>query len=191
MAPAASSPALVGIDHLSLEQRCHAFLVHGLAPSSRKTAQRKFFNLYLSFFKYFLGQLHISGSPCPTDEWILCLFATFLARFGYHSTIKVYLSCVRALHAEQGFPDTLQNCLLLQRVVRGIKRSQDSSSSNRLPITDIQMLFIWKSLNVHLPDNCMFWAACTLGYFRFLGTAEFTVPNLATFSSSIHLTTLT
>lgn len=34
----------------------------------------------------------------------------------------------------------------------------------------------------------MFWAACTLGFFGFLGTAEFTVPNLATFSSSIHLT---
>ena len=130
MTPAASSPALVGTDHLSLEQRCHAFLVHGLAPSSRKTAQRKFFNLSLLFFKYFLGQLHPSGSPCPTDEWILCLFATFLARFGHHSTIR--------------------NCLLLQRVVRGIKRSQGSPSSNRLPITDIRMLFIWKSLNARI-----------------------------------------
>ena len=54
LAPADSSPAPVGIDHLSLEQRCHAFLVHGLAPSSRKTAQRKFFNLSLLFF-IFLG----------------------------------------------------------------------------------------------------------------------------------------
>lgn len=141
-------------------------------PVARLLRESSLISLSLFFFKCFLGQLHPSGSPCPTDEWILCLFATFLARFGHHSTIKVYLSCVRALHAEQGFPDTLQNCLLLQRVVRGIKRSQDSPSSNRLPITDIQMLFIWKSLNVHLPDNCMFWAACTQGYFRFLGTAD-------------------
>ena len=50
LAPAASPPALVRIDHLSLEQRCHAFLVHGLAPSSRKTTQRKVFNLFLLFF---------------------------------------------------------------------------------------------------------------------------------------------
>lgn len=45
------------------------------------------------------------------------------------------------------------------------------------------MLFIWKSLNVHLTDHCEFWAACTLGYFGFLGAGEFTVPNLTIFSS--------
>lgn len=33
----------------------------------------------------------------------------------------------------------------------------------------------------------MFWAACTLGYFGFLRSAEFTVPTLASFSSEVHL----
>lgn len=33
----------------------------------------------------------------------------------------------------------------------------------------------------------MFWAACTLGYFGFLRSAEFTVPNAASFSPAIHL----
>ena len=160
--------------------------MHGLAPSTRKTyatAQRKFFNFCLQ-----LGQLHLSGSPCLSHEWTLSLFATFLARFVHHLTIKVYLSGVRAVHVEQGFPDPLQNCLRLQRVVRGIKRSQRSSSSNRLHITDSHMLLILKSLNRHLPDQCMFWAGCTLEYFNFFRAAEFIVPNLASFSSSIHLT---
>ena len=68
---------------------------------------------------------------------------------------------VRALHIEQGFPDPLMNCLRLQRVVRGIKRCQGSSSLP-LPITDDLMLVIWRSLDLRLPDHCMFWAACSL-----------------------------
>ena len=83
-------------------------------------------------------------------------------------SIKVYLSGVRALHIEQGFADPLHNCLRSQRVIRGIKRTQGSPSSSRLPITDDLMLVIRKSLNLQLPDHCMFWAACTLEYFGFL-----------------------
>ena len=121
------------------------------------------------------------------DEWTLCLFATFLARTLQPSSIKVYLSGIRALHIEQGFPDPLVDCLRLQRVIRGIKRCQGTPSATRLPITDDLMLFIWQSLDPGLPDHMMFWAACSLGYFGFLRASEFTVPNLSSFSPSLHL----
>ena len=134
-----------------------------------------------------MGKLHPSGSPCPTDEWTLCLFATFLARSVQHSSIKVYLSAVRSLHIEEGFPDPLVNCLRLQRVVRGIKRTQGCSQVQRLPITDDILLNIFNSLDLSLPDHCMFWAARTLAYFGFLRSAELTVPNLASFSPALHL----
>ena len=160
-------------------------MIQGLAPSTRRSyasAQAQF----ISFCTQ-LGKLHSSGSPCPADEWTLFLFVFFLAARIQHSSIKVYLSGVRALHIEQGFPDPLANCLRLQRVVRGIKRSQGSSSSPRLPITDDLMLVIWRSLDLRLPDHLMFWAACSLGYFGFLRASEFTVPSLASFSPSYHL----
>ena len=35
--------------------------------------------------------------------------------------------------------------------------------------------------------QCTFWVACNLAFFGFLRSAEFTVPNLASFSPSIHL----
>ena len=94
---------------------------------------------------------------------------------------------MRSLHIDEVFPDPLLNCLRLQRVVRGIKRAQGSSSCSRLPITDGLMMVIFKSLDLSVPDHCMFWAACNLGYFGFLRSAEFTVPNLASFSSTLHL----
>ena len=77
--------------------------------------------------------------------------------------------------------------LRLQRVIRGIKRTQGSPSSRPLPTTDDCMLVIWKSLNLQLPDHCMFWAACTLGYSGFLRSAEFTVSSLASFSPLVYL----
>ena len=169
LADPSSSTAPDGFNLASLEQQCFSFLTQGLAPSTRNSytsAQRTFIS-----FCHQLGKLHPTGSPCPTDEWTLCLFATFLANTIQCSSIKVYISAVRAL-----------------RVIRGIKHSQGSPSFNCLPITDSLMLVIWRSLDMHIPDHCMFWAACTLGYFGFLRAAEFTVPSLASFSPLIHLT---
>jgi hypothetical protein len=74
------------------------------------------------------------GSPLPAEEWTLCLLATWLADDLKAALIKVYLSAVRALHIEQG-PHPLSDCLRLQRVLKGIKRCQGSSSDKRLPVT--------------------------------------------------------
>ena len=115
-------------------------------------------------------------SPCPADEWTLCLFVTHLAQSVCHATIKVYLSAVRALHIEQGFADPLVNCLRLQRVLHGIKRSWGDYRATCHPVTDSTILLIFKSLDLNIPDHTMFWAACNLAYFGFLRSAEFTVP---------------
>ena len=49
------------------------------------------------------------------------------------------------------------------------------------------MLTIFKALDLDLPDHIMFWSACTLAYFGFLRSAEFTVSSLAAFNPTIHL----
>ena len=105
----------------------------------------------------------------------------------FDSSIKVYLSAVHSLHSEQGFPDPMLNCLRLQRVLRGVKHSQGSPAARRLPITDSLLLVIHRALDLNIFYHCTFWAACMLGYFGFLRAAEFTVPNLASFSPASHL----
>ena len=79
-----------------------------------------------------------------------CLFP-FLADSIQHVSIKVYLSAIRSLYVEQGFPGPMLNCLRLQRVMRGIKRFQGSPVSSRLPITDSIMTVIRQALNVTSP----------------------------------------
>ncbi|KAK3730981.1 hypothetical protein QZH41_020373, partial [Actinostola sp. cb2023] len=175
------TPYASRVDQSSLESQCQIFLLNGLAPTTRRTyasAQRK----YIDFCSQ-LGR----QSACPADEKTLSLFITFLAQTLQHRSIKVYLSAVRSLHIEQGFADPLANCVRLQQVFRGIKRSQGSPTPQRLPITDSLMQVIFKALDLKLFNHAMFWAACTLEYFGFLRSAEFTVPNLSNFSTSIHL----
>ena len=102
------SSTLGALDPSSLEPQCHHFLAQGLASSTCSaylSGQKKFYD-----FCSQLGKIYQSGSPCPTDEWTLCLFAMFLANTVQHSMIKVYLSAVRSLHIEQGFADPLVDC---------------------------------------------------------------------------------
>ena len=48
-------------------------------------------------------------------------------------------------------------------------------------------MIIFRSLDLSIFDHCMFWAACNLAYFGFLRSAEFTVPNLASFTPALRL----
>ena len=100
---------------------------------------------------------------------------------------KFFLSAVRSLHIEQGFLEPLLNCLRLQWVLRGITRTQGDASRLCLPVTDDILAVTFKALDLKIPDHCMFWAACNLAYFGFLRYAEFTVPNMPSYSPAIHL----
>jgi len=72
-------------------------------------------------------------------------------------------------------------------VLRGIKHSVGDSGSTRHPVTESTLIIFFNSLDINIPDHCMFWAACNLAYFGFLRSSEFTVPNLASFSKDVHL----
>ena len=85
--PSDSSAPAEQLDTFSLEQWCLHFLTQGLAASTRKAyapGQRKFVE-----FCSQAGKLYPNGSPCPAEEWALCLFVSFLAGSIKHSSIKV------------------------------------------------------------------------------------------------------
>ena len=172
--------------HSDIEAHCLSFMYQGLAASTCRTyssAQQKFINFCVT-----IGHVSSSGSQCPGSEWTLCLFARFLADSLRPSSIKVYISAVWSLHVDQGFPNPLENCLQLQRVVRGIKRSQGFLPANPcLPISSNIFCIIYAALDLNSFDDHVFWAACLLAYFGFLRSAEFTIHSLSAFDHSCHL----
>ena len=182
----AAAPGSVNLS--TLQERCVSFLLHALATCTYKSyasAQRKCYKFCVEAAG---GKLQANGSPCPADEWTLCLSATSLADSLRAASIKVYLSAVHTFHIEYGFPDPLLNFPRLQRVVRCIKCLQGSASSEQPPITDSIMLVMFNSFDLALPEHCMFWAACNLAYFGFLQASEIMVPSANSFPPSDYLT---
>ena len=97
-------------------------------------------------------------------------------------SINVYQSGIRSLHVENGFPNPLSNCLRLERVLRGIKRSQGVTKRDRLPVT----LEVRTVLYMANYDDVLFWEVCCTVFFGFLRSGEFTTTTNK-FDTRIHM----
>lgn len=132
----------------------------------------------------------------PVTQEMVTLFVAYL---GAHrlseSTIHSYLAALRHSRLMSN-PACLEPSLYSQHLkvlLRGIKRVNASHNARiRLPITASIMHRIKGGLQAGKPplheySRVLLWAACCVGYFGFLRTAEFLTPDDVPFSDTTHL----
>jgi hypothetical protein len=105
-------------------------------------------------------------------------------------TIKSYLSSVRSMHVDAGFPFECCESPTVQRLIRGIKRFYgEKTRTPKLPIT-LAILQKLTSIpgDLGLRNNLNFDAAIKLAWAGFSRCGEFTVPDGQAFDPTVYLT---
>ena len=132
-------------------------MAQGLAPSTHRTYKSA--QLRFVIFCSQARRLYPSDSPCPANEWTLCLFATHLSSLLCLASIKIYKLFIR----HQSVPCILTlvflthswtTCSCNASCVGSSGLKDQSPGSSCLPIADYHMLVIYQSLSfINVPRS--------------------------------------
>lgn len=163
-----------------LERMAQQLVYSSKRPNTRRTyssAQRQF----IAFCKNY----QLTALPCEKDT--VLLFVAYMHANNFKlSSVKVYLSAIRSLHLEEGFPSPTEDFVRLDLALRALA-IKNGAPSQKLPIT-YQLLSRVAPFVGHTYDSKLLWAAMTLGHFGLLRAAEFTIPAQGKFVPAKHLT---
>ena len=156
---------------------------HAFAQSTAATYKSQF-RVYLRFCPFF-GYTPVPGRTIHILRYIL-----FLARTLSTINIPNYLNVVRLLHLQFGYPNPLEEPLFKHQkalLMRGIKRLNGDSVSQKLPITPEVLYKMQCHLNFASSFDATFWAACLVAFFTFSRKSNLLPTSTAAFNPQRHL----
>lgn len=125
--------------------------------------------------------------PVPIGSKNLARYVAFLSFRLAASSVSKYLTVIRLLHLESGFPNPMQDDWYIKSVIRGMQRVKGTVVNKKMPITPGILLKIKPMLNFTVTKDVNFWAACLVGFFGMLRRSNFLPPSTTTFDPSKHL----
>ena len=167
--------ATAGLDVPDLGPVVRELFSAGLALSTRRN--------YKTGSKRYLEFCHSqrTKSPFPVSEQTLCRFVAWLhMQHLSSSTANNYLAAVRHSQVALGLGDPkMASMAQLEYVIRGMKRTAQTSKRTRLPISPAILLGMKRTWQRHPNprDAAMLWAAATMCFFGFLRVGEMVIPS--------------
>jgi len=151
--------SLVTTDFRTLDARVKLIRDNVYAASTAKT-----YSTYLASFYKFCNQNTIKPVPISQDN-----LARYVAHLSFrlkYSSIINYLTVIRLLHLEAGFPNPLST-YYLGTIQKGVRRLLGDSVSPKLPITPHILLSIRALLPFHSSFQVSFWSASLVAFYSF------------------------
>ena len=102
--------------------------------------------------------------PLPATSEIVCLYITHLTKTVSYLTITQYISGVWALHKYLGYSHPDPTSFIIQSTVRGAKRLLGAATNPALPLTPENLVAVFKTLDMAVFHDVIFWAALVLSF---------------------------
>ena len=142
----------------------------------------------LARFHLFCDELKVPWTArAPTPEYLISAFLATLAGSYSTSTIRNYISGLRAWHLIHSLP-WFGNSHEIQSLLKGARLLQPAKRPPRLPIHIHDINRIMKHLHLQDPFHTAVFACLTTTFFSCSRLGEFTVLRLRDFSSQLHIT---
>ncbi|XP_057310593.1 uncharacterized protein LOC130648557 [Hydractinia symbiolongicarpus] len=154
-----------------------------LSPNTRLT-----YRSGLSSYRMFCH--HASIRMFPLIESHLQLYVTFMSTRVKYATIKVYLCGIQYQSLICGFSEKIFDMGKLYYVMRGIRRTENVVSRQRLPITPSHLHEMLRFINnscFSFCDKAMWRCLILFAFFGLLRVSEYVCPYKTNFDPNIHL----
>ena len=143
----------------------------GVSDSTRETR-----NSQLRRYKKFCRHMRLKPFPCSSFQ--ARLYATKLSEKMKPVSIRNYLSAVWYFSKINGYPD-FSSDFLFKQLLNGIERTFDNSNyHSRYPLSALELLAMYKFLDMRSAEDRIFWIAVTICFRGLLASP--TLHNLPT-----------